>query len=352
MSLDDVVPSFLARSFRWGPLKRQAAFYVMAEIYGGVPIAEVALRFAHLGPFTCDRPYTRVGTMLDCLRARDIMKAMIGELPSGLLGTLNRLGLEPMSDPAWYRTLIQLFRPQTLADHGRTRVLSQIGGKLKGGQIEAVSLLDLVLLHPHMLTRTTSGTEARKLNLAVAYVRSCCSTATDMALRQSIERIPADSSLKEWLTRWAGRFDKLPETAPDLVAEPTLQLITTGAALADAGRRYRNCLASKVGEVITGRYAFVEYRSPQAGAPGALAELRFTSRGYVLDGLYARSNGMVRKDIAATLRTKLARCGVAIRGHAPGQADKLAATASYLDVYNWRHPDIETWDEIEEDVEP
>jgi hypothetical protein len=231
-------------------------------------------------------------------------------------------------------------------------VLSRIAGKLKGGQIEAVSILDPVLLHSHVLARTTSGTEARKLNLAVAYVRSRCSTATDVALRQSIERIPADLTMKKWLTRWAARFDLLPDNAPDLSADPTLTLIRTGAALVDAGRRYKNCLASKVGEVITGRYAFVEYRPSDPVAPGALAELRYTSRGYVLDGLYAHSNGMVRKDIAATLRIKLARSGIAIRAHAPGNTEKLAAAASYLGVWNWRHPDIETWDEIEEEVDP
>jgi hypothetical protein len=352
MSLDDVVPSFVARSYRWGAVRRQAAYYVMAQIHGGVPINEVALRFAHLGPFTCDRPYTRVGTMLDTLRARDIMAAVIGEVPAGLLGTMDRLGLEPMSDPAWYRTLIGLYRPQTPVDRSRTRVLSRIAGKLKGGQIEAVSILDPVLLHSHVLARTTSGTEARKLNLAVAYVRSRCSNATDVALRQSIERIPPDLTMKKWLTRWAARFDLLPDNAPDLSADPTLTLIRTGAALVDAGRRYKNCLASKVGEVITGRYAFVEYRPSDPVAPGALAELRYTSRGYVLDGLYAHSNGMVRKDIAATLRIKLARSGIAIRAHAPGNTEKLAAAASYLGVWNWRHPDIETWDEIEEEVDP
>jgi hypothetical protein len=61
---------------------------------------------------------------------------------------------------------------------------------------------------------------------------------------------------------------------------------------------------------------------------------------------------MLRKDAAAALRVKLVRCGVAIRGHAPGHPDKLAATASYLGIFNWRHPDIETWDAIEEEVEP
>jgi hypothetical protein len=229
--------------------------------------------------------------------------------------------------------------------------MAQIHGGVPIDEV-AVSILDPVLLHPHVLARTASGTEARKLNLAVAYVRSRCSTATDVALRQSIVRIPADLTMKKWLGRWAARFDRLPDSAPDLSADPTLTLIRTGASLVDAGRRYKNCLASKVGEVITGRYAYVEYRPSHPAAPGTLAELRYTSRGYVLDGLYAHSNGMVRKDIAATLRIKFARCGVAIRAHAPGNTEKLAAAASYLGVWNWRHPDIETWNEIEEEVDP
>jgi hypothetical protein len=295
MTLDEVVPSFVAHSYRWGPVKRQAVFFVMTQIHAGVAVPELALRFAHRAPFTSTDPFARLGTMLDTLRARDIMRAMLGEVPDGLLGTMDRLGHEPMSDPAWYGTLIRLYRPKTPVDRCRTRVLGQIVGKLKGGQIEAVSVLDPVLLHPHVLARLANGTEAQKLNLTVAYVRSRCSTATDVALRQSIERIPADLSLKKWVARWADRFNTLPETAPDLTPEPTLKLISTGAALADAGRRYRNCLSTKVGEAITGRYAFVEYRPPASDGPGAIAELRYTSRGYVLDGIYARSNGMLRK---------------------------------------------------------
>ncbi|MCK2055316.1 hypothetical protein [Methylobacterium sp. 37f] len=352
MSLDDVTPSLVAHSYRWGPVKRQAAFFIMAEVHAGAAAAELALRFSHYAPFTSADPLARLGAMLDALRAKDLMRAMLGEVPNGLLGAMERLGYEPMSDPAWYQTLIRLYRPQMPADRVCTRVLGQITGKLVGGQIEAVSLLDPVLLHPHVLSKVTNGTEARKLNLAVAYVRSRCSTATDIALGQSIERIPADLSMKKWLGRWAARFDRLPDSAPDLSGDPTLKLICTGAALVDAGRRYKNCLASKIGEVITGRYAFVEYRPSDSGVPGVLAELRYTSRGYVLDGLYAHSNGMVRKDVATVLRIKLARCGVAIRAHAPGQVDKLAAAASYLGVWGWRHPDIETWDEIEEEVEP
>ena len=351
MSLDAVVPSFVARSFYWGPLKRQAAFFVMAEIASGVPIAELALRFAHQTPFTSGDPLTRIGTMLDASRAREIMRAMIGEVPAGLLGTMERLGYEPMGDPAWYKTLIRLYRSQDQADRGRTRVLGQLKGKLTGGQIDAISVLKVVLLHPNIISRTPNGPEAKKLNLALAYIRSYCSAATEAALRQSIERIPADLALRRWIGRWAARFDRLPDTAPNLSADPSLQLIDTGAALVDAGRRYRNCLASKIGEVITGRYAFVEYRPSEASAPGALAELRYTSRGYVLDGIYARENGVVRKAVAATLRLKLARCGVAIRSHAPCNSEKLAATASYLGIYNWRNPDVESWDEFEEEME-
>lgn len=350
MFLDDRVPSFVARSFRWGALKRQAAYYVMAEIASGVPIPELALRFAHQAPFTASDPLTRIGTVLDGLRAREIMRAMIGEVPAGLLGTMERLGVAPMSDPRLYRTLTRLYRPLDQTDRCRTRVLAQLKGALKGGQIEAISVLDPVLLHANILLRTADGAEARKLNLALAYIRSHCSAATDTALRQSIERIPPDLVLRKWVSRWAARFDGLPQSALDLGAEPSLVLIRSGAALVDAGRRYQNCLASKVGEVITGRYAFAEYRSSEAGAPGVLAELRCTSRGFVLDALYAHRNGMVRKDLAATVRTKLARCGVAIRRHAPGHPEAVAATASFLGVYNWHDLDVVSWDEIEEEA--
>ncbi|MCJ2038140.1 hypothetical protein MKK70_13410 [Methylobacterium sp. E-041] len=338
IQIDAQVPSFLATSFRWSALRRQVMFLIIDQISRtdtDFDLVEFAGQCGNDRPGISTNPLGRIGAALTTQRPQHVLRAILGAVPKGLIGALRRLGLEPATHPECYGTLLRIFASDDAVDRLRVRLIAQSTGPLKFGQIQALAVLDLVLLHPSVFARTRSIADAKTLNAAVAYLRARCRTATDQALRQSLDGIAVKLTVSHWLKRWAERFDRLPDRTSIFETDPSLHVLDSGPALIDAGRRFGNCLRSKVAEVMTGRYVFVEHR-PDLDEPGAIAELRYTSKGYVLDGLYLKNNRTLPQDRAMALRARLACCGVAIRGHAPGNEEQLTATAKLLSIYDWR----------------
>ncbi|OHV17802.1 hypothetical protein BK022_03315 [Methylorubrum extorquens] len=274
-------------------------------------------------------------------RPRDLVRALFGTVPNGLLGAMQRLGHAPVGAPETYRELQRLFFSTTAPDRHRVKVLGQMSGSLVGAQIEIVSLLDPMLLHPAFVANVYETEQVAELNGALTYVRARCSGATVEAIRSSLARLkPGNhrSTLYKW---WIHRFDRLPRTL-ETRGDPTLVILGSAEELSDAGHRYANCLKSKVADVYVGNYVYIEYR-PAAPEPGVIAELRVTTQGFLLEGLYARKNCKVRPERAATVRRKLAACGVALYDHAPDDRDVVAATAQVLNQYNFAEPDNTGW---------
>lgn len=306
--------------------------------------AEIARRLRHAAEDT-DAPgngdATVIGRAILLLRRpRDLVRALFGSVPDGLVGAMQRLGHDPVGSAETYRELQRLFFSDAPADRRRVKVLGQMAGSLVGAQIEIVSLLDPVLLHPAFVANVHETQQVADLNAALAYVRARCSGATDEAIRSSLARLkPGDhrSTLYKW---WTHRFDRLPRTL-DTRGDPTLVILGSAEALSDAGRRYANCLKSKVGEVYVGNYVYFEYR-PAAPEPGVIGELRVTTQGFLLEGLYARNNMKVNPKRAAIVRRKLAVCGVALYDHAPDDQGSVAA-AHVLNFYSFAEPDNTGW---------
>lgn len=354
IQIDAVMPSFLASSYRWGALRRQVLFLLLAQL-GNTDLAD-RITSGGVGESELGNdPLARIGSAISSSRPQHLLKSLLGAVPEGLIGTLRRLGHEPAERSRCYATLLEIYQSNDPCDRLRVRLLGQTTGALKPGQIAALSVLDPVLLHPQVLSRVKSLSEAQSINNAVTFVRDRCSTANSAALRQSLDHLEDKHKLSSWLRRWAERCDGLAVETAMFGSDPTLHVLGSGAALINAGRRYRNCLRSKIGETVTGRFAYLEY-CPEPGMPGAIAELRRTNHGYVLDGLYARSNGHLTREVAAALRDRLARCGVSIRCHVPGNEEQLAATAKLLGIYDWRNHDREmAWDwenDLEDELEP
>lgn len=335
IELDALTPSIIATSFQWGSLRRQVMFLIISQMSTTLDPSEFLSRCGGSDAESTIDPIARLGSSLLTQRPQHLLRELLSTVPDGLIGTLRRLGPEPAENPLFYTTLLRVFNSPQPANRIRVRLLGQSTGPLRPGQIEGLAVLDPAMLHLSVLARTKNVAEAQTLNNALAYVRARCRTATDQALRQSLDRISEQRKISHWFRRWAERFDRLPVCVSPFVADPTLRVLDSGPALLDAGRRYGNCLASKIGEVVTGRYLFIEHQ-PDPSLPGAIAELRYTSKGYVLDGLYMKSNGALPHERAAALRTRLAKCGVAIRCHVPGDEAQLKATAKLLGVYDWR----------------
>ncbi|MGA4551132.1 hypothetical protein [Methylorubrum aminovorans] len=342
--LDCACPGLLASTLYFGPTRRQAVFLLLAS-FDWLGQAQIASRFRRaiegaVGPGQSDAAVIGRAILL-LRRPRDLVRALFGSVPNGLLGAMQRLGHDPVGDPGTYEELQRLFFSDAPADKRRVKVLGQIAGSLVGAQIEIVSLLDPVLLHPAFVANIYETKQVAELNAALAYVRARCSGATDEAVRSSLARLkPGDhrSTLYKW---WIHRFDRLPRTL-NTRGDPSLVVLGSAEAMSDAGRRYANCLKSKVGEVYLGNYVYIEY-SPAAPEPGVIAELRVTTRGFLLEGLYARKNCKVRPERAAAVRRKLAACGVALYDHAPDERDLVVAAAQVLNQYNFAEPDNIGW---------
>ncbi|PXW65862.1 hypothetical protein [Methylobacterium sp. B4] len=350
--LDCACPGLLASTLYFGPTRRQAVFLVLAS-FDWLGQAEIASRFRRaiedrdaLGQSDA----AVIGRAILLLRRpRDFVRALFGTVPDGLLGAMQRLGHDPVGAPETYRELQRLFCSEAPADRRRVKVLGQMAGSLVGAQIEIVSLLDPVLLHPAFVALVHETEQVAELNASLAYVRARCSGATDEAIRSSLARLKPDDHRSTLFRWWSHRFDRLPRSL-DTHGDPTLVILGSAEALSDAARRYANCLKTKVGQVYLGNYLYIEYR-PAAPGPGVIAELRATTHGFLLEGLYARNNSRVNQERAAVVRRKLAACGIALYDHAPDERSMVAAAAKILNFFNFFEPDNTGWG-VEADEPP
>ncbi|MGH1574975.1 hypothetical protein ACRAWG_35470 [Methylobacterium sp. P31] len=349
IDLDRACPGLLAATFRFGVQRRQAFFLVLAAVQEhGIDKIGSRLRHPELAPEFRDlEDMALLGRAVVLLRRpRDLVRAVFGRSPDGLLGALARFGPDPIGEADTYIELARLFFSSDPADRRRAKVVGQIDGSLVGAHFRIVSLLDPALLHPAMVKLLRDEEQVAQIHHALAYVRAHCSRASDDAIRASLGRLRPDGRWSDLIRTWAARFDRLP-CSLDTKGDPTLVVLDSADALISAGRRYRDCLGSKIFDTLLGCVLFVEYRPEAPVEPGLICELRRTTQGYVLEGLFARENRRVRADRACIVRGKLAACGVAILDHGPGDWKVLNATARALGIVNFDEPDNDRWgDEV------
>ncbi len=352
ITLDCVCPGLLASTLYYGPARRQAVFLTLASFdwLGEKEVANRLSRASMHGGAPGQSDAAVIGRAILLLRRpRDLVRALFGSVPDGLVGTMQRLGHDPAGGPETYRELQRLFFSDAAGDRRRVKMLGQMAGSLVGAQIEIVSLLDPVLLHPAFVALIHETEQVAELNASLAYVRARCSGATDVAIRSSLARLEPDDHRSALFRWWSHHFDRLPRSL-DTRGDPTLVILGSAKALSDAARRYANCLKTKIGQVYVGNYLYIEY-CPVTPGPGVVAELRVTTQGYLLEGLYAKNNSKVRPERAAVVRRKLAACGVALYDHAPDEQGVVAAAAKVLNFFNFGEPDNCGWG-IEGDESP
>ncbi|WP_244424035.1 hypothetical protein [Methylobacterium sp. GXF4] len=310
-------------------------FLVLAlvEILG---IDEIAshLRSSAITPkFGDATPSMVVGrTILQVRRPRDLVRSILAGPPVGLLGVLRRLGPDPVGEPRIYYECARMHLSKDPADRRRVRVLGQIAGNLVGAQIQVVDALDPLLLHPALVGRLYELRQVAEIHAALSYIRARCSGATDDAIRASLGRLKPGGHRSDFVKAWAARFDR-PAVEFDLRGDSTMIVLDSAAALVDAGKRFRNCLSDKINEVFLGVYVFVEFKGGSIASPGLIAELRNTSRGFVLEAVYAPGNRRVHPHRAQIARKRLAALGVAVLTHAPGDQEQVIATAKLLNEH-------------------
>ena len=244
VKLDDEVPGVISRVLTAAPARRQAVFAAVAaqEINAGVFDASDELfppSFAEV---------IRHG------RPADILRYVFGDVP-GYGGLLERIGERPLDRPQDYLAIHQMLARNDV----RAAEALRGAGRITRRRLEVLSALDPRWHHANTLERIDTGAEALRFNAAVDFIQSVCSRVTDDTVAQSIAMMRPTSTLPRLLDRFIRRADRLPIN-PVPVGDNELRPLQTVRDYLEAGRKYRNCLPSKLSHVAAGRMAVAEFR--------------------------------------------------------------------------------------------
>lgn len=299
-----VHPQFLLHSFGASPRWRQAVFLAFA--HGVLPQPEEFLLRA-TGTVALDRPWKAVqqdlAVCLMRMTSKQIVQATLGEIPEGLAGCIGRLGSQSMRHAGDYLRLVKLLRATDREGKLRAKTLLQLD-RLDADLISAVEQVDAIALIPTILRRVRDGLEARRLNQRLAAIRLVCSTATEEALRQSLEDRAANFRGHDFAQAWLERADRPPVLCPEVCSHPEFERVTPATA-ADVGRTHSNCLGARAHRLVSGIWGAWVWK------PGPLiATITRCEEGDLLTGVYAPGNREVSPDLARRLKSVLRELGV------------------------------------------
>jgi len=245
VKLDDEVPGILARVLTAGPQRRQAIFAGLAGQEEKPGVFDVGDGL--IPPSLAE--VVRHG------RAADILRHAFGEVPEGFPGLLTRIGERPLPRSKGYLALYDLL----MSDDVRGAEALRGSGRVTSRKLEVLSALDSRWRHANTLERIDSGPEAMTFNGAVAFVQSVNSKATDEAVAGAIALMRPTSTLPRLLDRFLRRADRMPPH-PVQQGDNEIRPLATMRDLLEAGRKYRNCLAYRLGEIAAGKMAVAEFR--------------------------------------------------------------------------------------------
>lgn len=282
--LDDQMPGLIARVLTASPARRQAVFaalavYASADLHGG-----------------------DAGGLAGVLRhgrPADILRHAYGDVPAGFAGALSRIA-RPLERADDYIRLHALFLS---AQPNFAEAVS--GGPISHAKLNILTSLDPRWVHINVVSRLETSLEARTFNRAVAFVQSVCSRATDEAVAEAIARMAPTSTLPRLLQRWIVRVDCLPDN-PVTTGDNEMRPLTTLRDYGEVARRYRNCLASKLDEVVAGRMAIAEFRGE------VLVEFRPLSiaKGWVVWTMHGHRNQPVQHNVAELAAARCEHRGI------------------------------------------
>jgi len=293
VSLDGLAPGLIRRVMVSAPMVRQAIFLTLAQ-WDSLPS----------GP---DAPSRELAaSTAEVLRsgwAKEIIAAQFGFIPDGLVATLERIGPAPLNMPQSYSRLWAIF---TDADQRKAGALREMG-EITARTIRVLDALDPGLVHAETLKRLESVPQAIDLSRAIRFVKAVCSTATDEAISEAIKQMRSADGLARLLDRFMRRADRFPPQPVE--GDHELRPLTTAQAMIAAGRDYRNCLASMIGEALVGRVAFAEFTGASAKV---ICEFRPLSggAGWLLVDVHAERNGLAPRELRQAAEEKCTALGI------------------------------------------
>lgn len=300
MALDEAGNGFLRSTCRAKQPWRQA----LASAFAGGLLDHPGLFMERaLGRADDQAPWrdqlAAVAELLPTMKPREVVLAGLGICPDGYVGALSKLGHEPLR-PKLYLRLLDLFTSSSGIDRDRRRVLEQLTS-LREGQLEALDLLDPVLLHPVVCGQIKFEPQAQKLNQILAAIRSCCSSATDDAIRQSLAAFSLSGQTR-WTRNWLSKADM--GAAPISVEDAEIEVVTP-ENIARIAEAFNNCLKTMTPRMLAGTWAALVYLP----ADLILAFTKLDDERWLMTGAYGRSNGFVQEERRAAARDKVQSLG-------------------------------------------
>jgi hypothetical protein len=294
VQLDPLAPGLISRVLTASPRSRQAIFTVLAT---RLLIAQHDNAFGR----TDDGDNANLALVLRDGRARDILDFAFGEVAEGWPGALERLGGQPLSSLSAYVKLHAIFaNPKHRKKAEALRHVGQINEKT----LHILEVLDGRWVHGEVLKRLPHPADAKDFNQAMAFAQSVSSKATDEAAIAAFDRLAPTVPLAAVVNRFVRRADRFPPHPVD--GDDEIRPLASPRDFIEAGRRYRNCLATKLDEALAGQAAFAEFRRV------CIIEFRplTLSKGWLLHEVHVARNGFVDADLNAAAQAKCSSLGI------------------------------------------
>ncbi|WP_419318412.1 hypothetical protein ACN2C7_16685 [Caulobacter sp. ErkDOM-E] len=299
--LDRLAPGLIGRVMTVSPRRRQAIFAVIAS-----------RAYTHIGQVDDATLDAELAHILRQERAAEILAYAFGAVPEGLMGTLEKFDVGPMPTSDAYEKLRLVFTDP--ANRAKADLLARVT-TINEGKLAVIDALDPRWRIETVLDRINLAMAARELNRAMAFVQAACSKATDETLVRALSRLPAERSLADLVTRYLRRADRFPDQPVNATQE--LRPLIGAEDFLRTGLRYRNCLRDRIGDALTGRAAFIEFRGE------AILELHPLAGGFgwLLEEVHVARNDFVPLDLRRDAEAACLQAGVHHVDHRAGGSD-------------------------------
>ena len=306
VSLEEDAPGTLLHAFKSSSgLWRNAVAVALAN--GALDHPETFLLRAY-GDLDADTTRCRRAQFADAIRVMkptQIVEAALNEMPPSLMGTLRKIGSEPLNTAEAYRRLIALLGSTTAEGRARRRVLEQTNGcRITDETLQVIECLDLAIMSPLTATHVSTAAEAHRLNARIRTIRLMCSTATDAALKRSADAMGSRFNSGQFARSWLTKADCLAPLGLPIDNDPDLTRVTPASA-EPLGRRFRNCVSGYAAEMAGGASAFFVIESISV-----IVVLRITDAGWMLTGVHTLANGRISRETLFSVKEKLSGLGV------------------------------------------
>jgi hypothetical protein len=168
--IDTHCPSLINHILSATDCKRQVIFATLADLR--LSPDDLAARLRRIAPADCLtalNPLAQIGRAVIVSKPRQIIEAVFGSVPDGLIGVLKRLGHQPFACPLTYRLLFDLMG---MREHrARAKALTQVAGLITEDAIRIVADLDEPWLRPEIVCRMRSRQELDHFKDAVELIR-------------------------------------------------------------------------------------------------------------------------------------------------------------------------------------